>query len=176
MTNIKSVSLILMIFFFASILFAQDEPPRLSPKAKTSQVIGYTEVTVIYSRPGVKERRVWGELVPYNEIWRTGANEATVIEFSDDVVVEGENVPKGKYALFTVPGEYEWEVILNKVWDQWGAFNHNPAENLVQFTIRPEESEFTERLQITFDYVSPYSAHLVLEWDKIEIPILIETR
>ncbi len=175
MKKIKYILVFLLSLLIAIPATGQDEPPRLSPKASVSQVVGYTNVSVNYSRPGVKDRQIWGGLVPYDEVWRTGANEATVIEFEDDVTAEGNEIPKGKYSLFTIPGEDEWTIIINKIWDQWGAFNYNPAEDLVRFKIKPRKSEFTERLLITFDYVSPYSAHIIIEWNELEVPFLVET-
>ncbi|MDZ7767435.1 MAG: DUF2911 domain-containing protein [Melioribacteraceae bacterium] len=166
----------ILVFFTLTITtVSQDDPPRLSPKASVSQVIGYTEVSITYSRPGVKERDIWGGLVPYNQVWRTGANEATTIEFNNDVVINGNEVPKGKYGLFTIPGENKWTIILNKVWDQWGAFNYNAEEDFLRFNAKPEKSDFTPRLLFTFEYVSPYSANVLLEWNHIEVPFLIET-
>lgn len=175
MKHVKYIFILFVVGLFVPNIFAQNEPPRLSPKASVSQVTGYTEVSIVYSRPGVKDREIWGGLVPYNQVWRTGANEATTIEFNDDVVVSGNEVPKGKYGLFTIPGENEWTIILNKVWDQWGAFNYNEEEDLLRFNVKPEKSDFTARLLFTFEYKSPYSANIVLEWNHIEVPFLIET-
>jgi len=164
-----------ILLFVVSTSSAQNDPPRLSPKASVSQVIGYTEVTINYSRPGVKDRKIWDGLVPLNQIWRTGANEATVIEFGDNVVVEGYEVPKGKYGLFTIPGEKEWTIIFNKVWDQWGAFNYKESEDFLRFKVKPRKSDFTDRLLFTFNYVSPYSADVVIEWNEVEVSFKVET-
>ena len=176
MKPLKYISFFVLLAVVVSTSSAQNEPPRLSPKASVSQVVGYTEVAVVYSRPGVKDRKIWGGLVPYNEVWRTGANEATTIEFSDDVTVEGHKVPKGKYGLFTIPGEKEWTIILNKTWDQWGAFNYDKSQDLVRFKVKPQKSDFTERLLFTFDYVSPYSENVVIEWNELKVPFLVETK
>ncbi|MCZ7602869.1 MAG: DUF2911 domain-containing protein [Melioribacteraceae bacterium] len=166
---------LLLGVFIVSLTYAQNDQPRLSPKASISQVIGYTEVTINYSRPGVKERTVWGELVPYDKVWRTGANEATTIEFNNDVRIEGNEVPKGKYSLFTIPGEMEWTIILNKEWEQWGAFKYSEAADQLRFKVKPQKSEFTERLTFSVDYLSPYSANIVSEWNEIEVSFKIET-
>lgn len=175
MKTSKYISFLFLFVLITISTLAQDEPPRLSPKASVSQVVGYTEVSLVYSRPGVKDREIWGGLVPYNEVWRTGANEATIIEFADDVTVEGNNVPKGKYGLFTIPGEKEWTIILNKTWDQWGAFNYDEGQDFLRFKVKPQKSDFTERLLFIFDYVSPYSANIILEWNELAIPFLVET-
>lgn len=174
MKNILFVSLLILLIT-ASTSFSQNDPPRLSPKAYVSQVVGYTEVSINYSRPGVKEREIWGGLVPYNKVWRTGANEATVIEFGDNVVVEGNEVPKGKYGLFTIPGEKEWTIIFNKVWDQWGAFNYKEDEDLLRFKVKPRKRDFTDRLLFTFKYISPYSSDVVIEWNEVEVSFRVET-
>lgn len=175
MKLLKYISFILLLAVITTSLYAQNEPPRLSPKASVSQVVGYTEIKVDYCRPGVKDRKIWGGLVPYNEVWRTGANEATTIEFMDDVIVEGHKVPSGKYGLFTIPGENEWTIILNKVWDQWGAFNYDEAEDFLRFKVKSQKSDYTDRLLFTFDYVSPYSADVVVEWNKLKVFFLVET-
>lgn len=176
MKHIKYISLFFVVIFITTSLTAQNEPPRLSPKASVSQVVGYTDISIIYSRPGVKERKIWDGLVPYNEVWRTGANEATTIEFAGDVVVEGNTVSKGKYGLFTIPGEKEWTIILNKIWDQWGAFKYDQAEDFIRFKVKPLKSDFTERLLFTFDYISPYSENIIIEWADLQIPIKVETK
>ncbi len=176
MKILRYIFFLLLVLLFTQPVQSQDEPPRLSPKASVSQVVGYTEITITYCRPGVKGRQIWGELVPYNEVWRTGANEATTIEFGDDVMVEGNKVPKGKYGLFTIPGKEEWTIILNKIWDQWGAFNYDPSEDFLRFKVKPQKSDFTERLLFTFEYVSPYSANIVIEWKELEVPFLVETK
>ena len=135
---------------FTGYLFAQVDLPRLSPKASVSQTIGYTNITIDYGRPGVKERTIWGGLVPYNQVWRTGANEATTIQFTTDVTVNGEKVPAGKYSLFTVPTPDMWTVVFNKVDKQWGAFNYKQEDDLLRFDVKPERGAFTERLLFTF--------------------------
>src|SRR5688572_3927170 len=98
--------------------------PRVSPKASVSYTIGLTDVEIHYGSPAVKGRPVWGSLVPYDKIWRAGANEATTIEFSTDVNMEGQTLRAGKYALFIIPGETDWTIIFNKKHDQWGAFGY----------------------------------------------------
>src|SRR5215470_14295231 len=97
--------------------------PRPSPNATVTQMIGVTEVAIHYSRPGVKGRKIWGDLVPYGEVWRTGANENTTISFSTPVKVEGHELPAGLYGLQTLPTATEWTVIFSKDADQWGAFS-----------------------------------------------------
>lgn len=175
MKKVKYIFLIPALIFISVTLNAQNEPPRLSPKASVSQVIGYTEVTIEYSRPGVKERDIWDALVPYDEVWRTGANEATTISFTDDVMIEGKKVPKGEYSLFTIPSDTQWTIILNKISEQWGAFNYNEADDVIRVKVNPRKGNFTERLLVVFDYVSPYASDILFKWEWIEVPIRIET-
>ena len=117
----------MLFFVFSS--YAQENKIRLSPKASVMQTVGFTDVTIDYSRPGVKGRTIWGALVPYNKVWRAGANEATTINFSTDVTIEGKNLPAGKYGFFTIPNKDSWTLIFNKVADQWGSFQYNEAED-----------------------------------------------
>ncbi|MFA3783537.1 DUF2911 domain-containing protein [Melioribacteraceae bacterium 4301-Me] len=170
----KNFLLIINILFALSNITAQVELPRLSPNATVSQTVGYTNITVTYCRPGVKERKVWGELVPYNKVWRTGANEATTIEFTTDVVVEGNKVPAGKYGLFTIPTDKEWTIILNKVWNQWGAFNYDSKQDFLRFKVLPLEHPFTERMMFAFSELTDSSTVLNLFWERLNIPIKIK--
>lgn len=160
--------------FFICGLFAQPARPMLSQYAEVKQRIGLTDVTVTYHRPGVKNREIWEKLVPYNEIWRAGANNATVIEFSDDVKVNGSFVKSGKYSFFIVPSPDSFQVILNSEWDQWGAFFIDTAKNVLKFNVMPEKSSFCEWLTYCFDDINTYSAKLKLKWENLAIPVLIE--
>ncbi|UZR92313.1 DUF2911 domain-containing protein [Chondrinema litorale] len=129
---------------------AKEEIP--SPLKKVSGEVDGVQVNMQYGSPGVKERNIWGDLVPYNEVWRTGANEATWIEFDKDVTIAGQKIPKGKYGLFTIPAESEWTVILNKVWDQWGAYDYDEKEDLARFNVVPQKSgSAKERMEFSVD-------------------------
>jgi hypothetical protein len=120
---------------------------RVSPLKTVSASLADLQMSIEYSSPAVKGRTIWGELVPYGKIWRTGANEATTIEFNRDVLVNGNRLRAGKYALFTIPGEQEWTVMLNTAPDQWGAFKYDEAKDALRFTVKPEKaSSFNERL------------------------------
>ena len=160
--------------FVVAPLYAQVELPRVSPKAMVMQVIGLTKVTLVYSRPGVKGRKIWGGLVPYGKVWRTGANEATTIEFSDDVTLNGHPVKAGKYALFTIPNPNEWTVILNSQWDQWGAFNRDPKKDILRFKVKPRTGSHVEWMRFTFENLTPESADVVLAWEKLRVPFTIK--
>ncbi len=140
--------LFLMIFtgFAVSLTGQDDKAGRKSPPATTSANIGAMKIVINYSQPGVKGREIWDNLVPYDKIWRTGANEATTFEISQDGMVEGQMLPAGRYALFTIPGEEAWTFIFNKQPDQWGAYNYDESEDALRVTVKPEPAPFTERL------------------------------
>lgn len=162
------------MLMFTGYLFAQVDLPRLSPKASVSQIIGYTNITIDYCRPGVKGRTIWGELVPYNQVWRTGANEATTIQFTTDVAVNGNKVPAGKYSLFTFPTPDKWTVILNKTDKQWGAFNYKQEDDLLRFDVKPEKGAFTERQLFTFRNMTDSSIDVVMNWENLQINFKVE--
>ncbi|MDX5348183.1 MAG: DUF2911 domain-containing protein [Hymenobacteraceae bacterium] len=156
--------------------FAQLQLPQASPKAKVSQIVGLTEVTVDYHAPGVKGRKIWGEIVPYNELWRAGANEATTVSFEDDVTVNGERVPAGKYSLFTVPlNDSSWYVILNTDTALWGTENYDELNDVVRSKVQPQKAPFQETLVYSFNNIKTGSADLILAWENIRIPMHIET-
>lgn len=113
------------------------EKPLLSPPDSTMATLGDLTVKVNYGSPSVRERAIWGELVPYGEIWRTGANEATTLMVDSDATINGEALPAGTYALFTIPGEEIWTVILNKDAEQWGAYEYNEEEDALRFEVTP---------------------------------------
>ncbi|MEW6005963.1 MAG: DUF2911 domain-containing protein [Stygiobacter sp.] len=155
-------------------IFAQVELPRLSPNASVNQKIGYTNITVEYCRPSVHNRKIWGDLVPYNKVWRTGANEATTIQFSTDVTVDGNKIPAGRYSLFTIPDVKEWTIIFNKVDKQWGAFNYKEDQDFIRFKVTPKENEFVESLIFYFSDITQNSVLLNIAWEKIKVSFKIE--
>lgn len=169
------LSLSFMLFFVFS-SYAQEKNIRLSPKASVMQTVGFTDVTIDYCRPGVKGRTIWGKLVPYNKVWRAGANEATTISFSTDVTIEGKNLPAGKYTFFTIPNKNSWTLIFNKVADQWGAFEYNEAEDALRITVKPESNIFQEWLAYTITKTGDKSAVVSLEWEKLKVPFKIEVK
>ncbi|MDR2561037.1 MAG: DUF2911 domain-containing protein [Holophagales bacterium] len=148
--------------------------PQKSPKASVSQVVGTCTVTIEYHRPRVRNRVIWGELVPFGEVWRTGANEATTIAFSHPVKVAGTPVPAGKYALFTIPGRDRWTVILNKRHQQMGSFEYSPLEDLLRFDVRPIATSYTEYLSFEIYPADDSSAYVDLDWEKLRIYFLVE--
>ncbi len=152
---------------------------RVSPKAFLMQTIGLKDVSISYSRPGVKGRKIWGELVPYDKVWRAGANEATKFVFTSDVLINGKKLPAGAYSFFAIPTKTNWTLIFNKVADQWGAFEYNQAEDAMRFTVKPQQSEFTEWLEYTFSDMNvkkdgKNSAVVNLIWEKLRVPFTVE--
>lgn len=145
--------------------------PQPSPKSVLKQTVGLTDVEVTYSRPGAKGRNVFGELVPYNELWRTGANMATVVRFSDDVTIEGQKLAKGEYALFTIPGKNEWTIIFNKNTNQGGTEQYKKEEDALRVKVKAQNSDFTETFTINIDSIRNESALMVLDWEKTEVPV-----
>jgi len=170
---------LLSMFAFGTVLFAAEQDggifPKLSPQATVSQTIGTTTVLVEYHRPAVKGRKVWGELVPFGQVWRTGANEATTIKFSDPVRVDGKPVPAGTYALFSIPGPEQWTLILNKRWRQFGAFEYQPKEDLIRFDVKAKAvKEHTEWLTYEVYPASRSSAYVDLYWEKLRVSFRVD--
>jgi hypothetical protein len=164
-----------LLALFATTAAAQQlNLPRPSPKASVSQTVGVTDIDIHYSRPGVKERTIWGGLVPYGEVWRTGANENTTITFSTPVKVGGKELPAGTYGVQTLPTQNEWTVILSKDAELWGAFNYKPENDAVRFQVKPEAAEHQERLSFEFDDVTDNSAVVALRWEKLRVPFTVE--
>lgn len=156
--------------------YAQLRMPQASSAQTVTQNFGLGTVTVTYSRPNVKGRNVFPDLAPYGDVWRTGANAATVIVFSDDVTLEGKPVAAGEYGLFTIPGKDSWTIILNKGVKQWGAYEYKPAEDVLRFQVKPQKTNGkTETFTIGFNDVFPSTATLTLTWDKTLVPIKMTT-
>lgn len=140
-----------------------------SPAATATGKIGATDVTVNYSSPGVKGRKIFGGLETYGKVWRAGANEATTVEFSKAVTVEGKALPAGKYGFFVIPAEGPWTVIFNKVANQWGAYDYAEKQDALRVMVTPRKTALTERLAYA---VTPTG--LVLRWENVELPVSIK--
>jgi hypothetical protein len=152
--------------------------PRPSPFAKVVQTVGLTDITVDYSSPGVKGRKIWGAVVPYDQLWRAGANNPTKITFSRDVTVADKPVPAGTYAFFVIPSKGAWTVILNKKVDQAGTGrDYKQADDLVRVQLTPKPAPFRERLAYLVTDFTDDKASLDLEWEKLRlaIPIAVQT-
>lgn len=152
--------------------FVLDVPDK-SQAAEVSQRIGLTAVTIRYHRPLVAGRKIWGDLVPYGKVWRTGANVNTTIEFTDPVTVEGRALAAGTYGLHTIPTANEWTIIFSKNATSWGSFTYNAAEDALRVSVKPQPSDFHEALTFEFAEVRPDSAVVSLQWEKVAVPFRI---
>jgi hypothetical protein len=151
------------------------EFPAASPACTLQQRIGLTDIEVVYSRPGVKNRPIFGGIVPYGQVWRTGANGATKITFSTPVTFNGTIIPAGTYALFTIPGEDEWTIIINKDASQWGSFQYDEKKDVARFKVTPIQlAERIETFTIEFNLIRDESAVMNLVWDHTVVPMKLE--
>lgn len=161
-------------------LFAQAPAPKLvfpdaSPAATIKQRVGLTDIEVDYNRPGVKGRVIFGGLVPYDEVWRTGANTATKIMFSTDVKLNGTAIPAGTYELFTIPGRTGWTVIIHKNMSQWGAYAYDAKNDVARIQATPFPLPLPlENFTINFNRLDERSALLELAWDRTLVPVKVE--
>lgn len=134
------------------------------------EFIGDNHVHIAYGSPGVRGRTIWGGLVAYDEVWVAGAHHATSVEFSKDVVVDGKDVPAGKYALFVVPGKTDWIIVINKNWDQHLADEYSASDDVIRVTVTPEKlNNITQRLTYAVRNVSDTEGEIVMAWDRIQL-------
>ena len=161
----------------ATAALAQLQAPLPSPNATVSQTVGVTKIEIAYSRPHVKgptrkeNRVIWGALVPYDKVWRTGANNVTRFTTDTDLTVEGQKLPAGSYGLFTIPGKTEWTVIFNK--QSTGGPDYKAEADVLRVQARPEASEMHELFTIAFPQAGPSSAVMALQWEKLSVPVHI---
>lgn len=170
----KFALVLIMLIFSAEVSTAQErgnEEPRVSPNATVSQTVGTTDITVTYGRPAVNDRDIFGELVPYGEVWRTGANEATALVVSDDVMIEGNKLEAGTYSMYTIPNKDEWTIIINSKMS-WGT-DYDKSQDVMRFTVEPEEANNMEQMLFYFEDVTQESAKIVLHWDTVKVPVQI---
>ncbi|WP_210463948.1 DUF2911 domain-containing protein [Rufibacter roseolus] len=171
-------SLAMALFLMGTQASAQIQTPAASPSASVTQVVGLTKVTVDYSRPSVKGRKIFGDLAPYGKLWRTGANAATKITFSDEVMLEGTKVPAGEYALYTIPGEKEWTVVIHKNTKLWGdgGPDYKQEDDQVRFKVTPKRlNEKVESFTIGFADLTNSSGVLQISWENTLVPVKITT-
>src|ERR1700752_664383 len=190
----------LLVLCFAVSALGQITVPRPSQKASVMQTIGVTDVSITYSRPGVKGRKIWGDptaeqastkgeatldnqnvrpkdaaIVPWGHMWRSGANEATQFVVTDDVLINGQKLAAGSYSLHSIPTKDEWTIVFNGTANQWGSFNYDPAKDTLRVKTKPvwlNESE--EWLTYSFDPVGDDSAQVNIRWEKISVPFTIK--
>ena len=148
---------------------AQDKP-MASPPAEATGTIKGKKITIRYGQPSVKGREIWNKLVPYGQVWRTGANESTSIEFSEDIMVQGKPVPKGKYALFTIPNEKEWTIIINKS-IAWGAYTYKEADDVLRVMAPVKKAKaFTEQMTFAVSKKGVIS----LMWENVQVDFKVK--
>ncbi|MGZ5446343.1 MAG: DUF2911 domain-containing protein [Thermoanaerobaculia bacterium] len=165
-----------LVLLTATTAMAQVRSPRPSPKSSLMQVVGLTDITINYNRPGVKGRQIWGALVPYDKVWRTGANEATTIELSDDVWINGNKLAKGLYSLHTIPTAGDWTVIFNSVAEQWGSYSYDAAKDALRIQVKPETADHREWMSFEIPEMTTDTAKIVLRWEKIAVPFTVDTK
>ena len=177
-------SLLLPVLLAVS-LAAQDKPApvrlkplRVSPACSVSQDIGVSRIELSFARPAVKGRKIWGGLVPFGEVWRTGANGATVLTFSHAVRIAGKEVPAGSYGFFAIPGEKTWTLILNKNAKQWGAYDYKKEEDQLRWEATPQAGPFLEYLEYRVLPQDTGNAIIELGWEKLRVsfPVAFDTR
>lgn len=197
-----SAFVLLLLLVAAPLASAQVRTPRPSPKASVMQTIGVTDVTITYSRPGVKGRTIWGDplpeqagtkgeatlddqnlrpkgapIVPWGHAWRTGANEATQFVVTDDVFINGQKLAAGSYSLHTIPTKDEFTIIFNSVTNQWGSFSYSAAKDTLRVKVKPEWSEHSkEWLEYWIDPINDNSAQVNIRWEKIRVPFTVEVK
>jgi len=164
----------LLIITMENNLAQNFETPRPSPNATVSQTVGITHITIDYSSPGVKDRTIWGELVPFGEVWRTGANEVTSITFDDAVKINGTELPAGTYGIHTIPGETEWEIIFSKDTEVDAGSNYDAEKDALRIKVKPEEATFAERMIFIFTNTTDSKTTANLRWEKLRVSFDIE--
>lgn len=170
----KTIYLIgIITLLFATSVFAQLNVPRTSQRSTITQDVGDTRIEIVYHRPNKKDRNIFGELVPYGQIWRTGANEATVFEVTNDVMINGQKLPKGKYSLYTIPGEKEWTIIFNKSWNQPGTV-YKEEEDALRIKAKPMMDAEKETMAFLIEDVTDNTANILIAWDKVRVPFKID--
>lgn len=198
-------TLLLSVFFvlctYVSVAAQTVRTPRPSQKASVMQTIGVTDVTITYHRPGVKGRKIWGDplpeqkakvtgeatldnqnerpkdavIVPWGHMWRTGANDATTFEVTDDVLINGQKLAAGSYSLHTIPNKDEWTIVFNGTSNQWGSFNYDPAKDTLRVKAKPAAlNENQEWLQFTIEPINDNSARVNIRWEKLSVPFTVE--
>lgn len=183
----KTTKLFLVAVLFIAVNISAQNLPQIqaSPHALVMQEVGLSEITIDYHRPAVKGREIWGKLVPYGMTnlgfgttkespWRAGANENTTIAFSEDVKLNGNPLPAGKYGFHVIPTEEDWVLIFSKTNTAWGSYFYDPKDDALRFSVRPEKSDFTEWLVYGFENLTNKSADVFLKWENLKIKFTAE--
>ena len=166
----RALTVFVLALLFTVNASAQDAKPAASPADSVSGKIGSANVSISYSSPSVKGRKIWGELVPYNQVWRAGANAATTFTTDKAVKVEGKELPAGTYALFTIPTESSWTIIFNKTAKQWGAYKYDQTQDALRVTVQPKKSASSaERLKYVLN-----KKGFELHWENLVVPVSVK--
>lgn len=167
-----------LIAFFVLVLsissFAQLNLPRESARQEIAQTVGDTKISVVYHRPNVNNRKIWDGLQKYGEVWRTGANENTTFETTNDVKINGQLLPKGKYGLHTIPNKDEWTIIFNKVNNEWGSFKYDQKQDALRVSVKPLVGNLQETMSINFENVKANKSDVVIVWEKVRVPFTVD--
>ncbi len=196
----SSFALLTIVIFSAEFAAAQLRLPQPSQNASVRQTVGVTDITITYSRPGVKGRTIWGDppagapkgeatldgqtdglngkaLVPYGHMWRTGANTATLFEVSDDVLINGQPLAAGSYSLHSIPGKDEWTYIFNGTANQWGSFSYDPKKDTLRVKSKPQwVADSQETMHFVIDPAVDNAATVYMRWEKARVPFTIEVK
>ncbi|MCC5920383.1 MAG: DUF2911 domain-containing protein [Cyclobacteriaceae bacterium] len=168
--------ILLVLFFFAWDVNAQLSTPQPSPSTKITQEFGLNELTIEYARPSMKGRTIFGDLVPYDKVWRTGANAATKLTFKDDVLINGQELAKGTYALFSIPSKDEWTIIISNNVDSWGTGRYNEEDDVLRFKVKPQTiANTTQTFTILPENISITSMELSVSWENTKVTFAVET-
>jgi hypothetical protein len=169
-----SIAALLLSFFFTETK-AQLKLPAPSPKATMTETVGLTDITIEYSRPSAKGSKIMGDLVKYNEIWRTGANKATYIKFSTDVMINDQKLAAGAYSIFTIPTENEWTIIFNKNTELWGTDEYKQDQDALRVNVKPTATEMVETFTISVSNITVSSASIEFAWEKVKVAVAVKT-
>lgn len=173
----KTALFFLSLMMLSVISYSQDfRTPRPSPDATVSQYVGVTNITIDYSSPAVKGRKIWEELVPFDEVWRTGANEATTITFTDDVSINATELAAGTYGIHTVPNANEWEIIFSKDTPVDAGSTFDPKKEVLRIKVKPTEHSFMERMIFLFTYATENSVTVNLVWEKLKVSFKVDVK
>jgi hypothetical protein len=175
MKKLQSILLASILLFGLTNVNAQQGKPRQSPKMTATGKIGEATVDITYGSPSVKGRKIWGDLVPFDKVWRAGANEATLIETDKDLVVEGKKLPAGKYSIYMVPGEKQWQVIFNSQVGQWGIersgeSTRKPEQDVIVVTVKTKQTSTMEESLVYVITNKGFS----LKWENLEVPVSVK--
>jgi len=170
----KIYLLLMLALLLVSNAFGQLSLPRDSQRAEVAQTVGDARIALVYHRPNTKDRAVWGNLVPYNEVWRTGANENTTFETNRELKINGQTLPAGKYGLHTIPNKDEWTIIFNKVNDAWGSFTYKPENDQLRVKVKPQAAEFQETMLLGFENIKATTADVAIRWEKLRVPFTVD--